>query len=397
MVMKTTTYLDHASASPLDQRARSALLAALDEFADPLRVHGHGLAARRLLDDARATIAEALGAQPDEIVFTSGGTESVALAIWGGVRPVREIGTRVVTTTVEHPAVGGVLHTLETDGFESVLVPVDANGSLDLDVFAAEIRRPGTLLASVQHANHEVGTIQPVAEAARLCRESGVLFHTDACQTVGHLPVNAVALDVDLLSISGHKFGGPPGVGALYVRRGVPIAAYPCGDDRERRRRSGVENVPGVAAMAAALAARLEDMADQAARQWALTDRLRAEIVERVDGARVYGHPTQRVPHLVCFSVPDLDAEIMSMALDDRGFRIAAGSNCSGAAGEVSSVLEKMGVSSTVSFRIGVGPDTTDDDADRLLATLPGLVSELRQVRSASEAAMARFRSEPQR
>ncbi len=393
MATKTSTYLDHASASPLDERARSALLAALDEFADPLRVHGDGIAARRLLDDARATIAGALGAQPDEIVFTSGGTESVALAIWGGVRPVREIGTRVVTTTVEHPAVGGVLHTLETDGFESALVPVDANGTLDLDAFAAQVRRPGTLLASVQHANHEVGTIQPIAEAARLCRETGVLFHTDACQTVGHLPVNAVALGVDLLSISGHKFGGPPGVGALYVRRGVPIAAYPCGDDRERRRRSGVENVPGVAAMAAALAARLEDTADQAARQWALTDRLRAEIVERVNGARVYGHPTQRVPHLVCFSVPDLDAEIMSMALDDRGFRIAAGSNCSGAAGEASSVLEKMGVPSTVSFRIGVGPDTTGDDADRLLATLPGLVSELRQVRSAAEAAMARFRS----
>jgi cysteine desulfurase len=394
MATKTSTYLDHASASPLDERARSALLAALDEFADPLRVHGDGIAARRLLDDARATIAGALGAQPDEIVFTSGGTESVALAIWGGVRPVREIGSRVITTTVEHPSVGGVLFTLETDGFESVLVPVDANGTVDLDAFAAEVRRPGTLLASVQHANHEVGTIQPIAEAARLCREAGVLFHTDACQTVGHLPVNALALGVDLLSISGHKFGGPPGVGALYVRRGVPIAAYPCGDDRERKRRSGVENVPGVAAMAAALAARLEDMGDQAARQWALTDRLRAQIVERVDGARVYGHPTQRVPHLVCFSVPDLDAEIMSMALDDRGFRIAAGSNCSGAAGEASSVLEKMGVPSTVSFRIGVGPDTTEDDADRLLATLPGLVSELRQVRSAADAAMARFRTD---
>jgi cysteine desulfurase len=394
MATKTSTYLDHGSASPLEEGARFALLAALDEFADPLRVHGDGIAARRLLDDARATIAGALGAQSDEIVFTSGGTESVALGIWGGVRPVREIGRRVVTTTVEHPSVGGVLFTLETDGFESALVPVDADGTLDLDAFAAEVRRPGTLLASVQHANHEVGTIQPIAEAARLCREAGVLVHTDACQTVGHLPVNAVALGVDLLSISGHKFGGPPGVGALYVRRGVPISAYPCGDDRERRRRSGVENVPGVAAMAAALAARLEDMGDQAARQWALTDRLRKDIVERVDGARVYGHPTQRVPHLVCFSVPDLDAEIMSMALDDRGFRIAAGSNCSGAAGEASSVLEKMGVPSTVSFRIGVGPDTTEDDANRLLATLPGLVSELRQVRSAADAAMARFRSD---
>jgi cysteine desulfurase len=396
-MVTTSTYLDHASATPLDERARVALLAALDEFADPLRVHGDGLAARRLLDDARATVAGALGAQPDEIVFTSGGTESVALGIWGGVRPVRELGTRIVTTTIEHPAVGGVLHTLETDGFESVLVEVDRNGSIDLDAFAAEIRRPGTLLASVHHANHEVGTIQPIAECARVCREAGVLFHTDACQTVGHLPVDAPALGVDLLSISGHKFGGPPGIGALYVRRGVPIAAYPCGDDRERRRRSGVENVPGVAAMAAALETRLEGMNDEVARGWALTDAIRAGIAERVEGASVHGHATQRVPHLVCFSVPDLDAEIMSMALDDRGFRIAAGSNCSGAAGEASSVLEHMGVASTASFRIGVGPDTTEDDAERLLATLPSLVSDLREVRAAGDAAMARFRSSGER
>jgi cysteine desulfurase len=396
-MVTTSTYLDHASATPLDERARVALLAALDEFADPLRVHGDGLAAKRLLDDARATVAGALGAQPDEIVFTSGGTESVALGIWGGVRPVRELGTRIVTTTIEHPAVGGVLHTLETDGFESVLVEVDHNGSIDLDAFAAEIRRPGTLLASVHHANHEVGTIQPIAECARVCREAGVLFHTDACQTVGHLPVDAPALGVDLLSISGHKFGGPPGIGALYVRRGVPIAAYPCGDDRERRRRSGVENVPGVAAMAAALETRLEGMNDEVARGWALTDAIRAGIAERVEGASVHGHATQRVPHLVCFSVPDLDAEIMSMALDDRGFRIAAGSNCSGAAGEASSVLEHMGVASTASFRIGVGPDTTEDDAERLLATLPSLVSDLREVRAAGDAAMARFRSSGER
>jgi cysteine desulfurase len=389
-VLPAATYLDHASASPLDPRAREAMLEALDVFGDPLRLHRDGLRAKRLLDDSREQIAVALGAQPDEIVFTSGGTESVALAIWGGVRPVREIGHRIVTTTVEHPAVGGVLHTLETDGFESDLVAVDRYARVDLDAFASAMRRPGTLLASVQHANHEVATMQPVAEAASLAHEHKVLFHTDACQTVGRVPVDVHALDVDLLSLSAHKFGGPPGVGALYVRRGVPIAAYPCGDDRERRRRSGMENVPGVVAMAAALAARRDDMADQAARQWSLTGRLR-DAIAAIPDMQVHGHPTQRVPHLFCFSVSGLDAEILSMALDDRGFRIAAGSNCSGAAGDTSPVLGHLGVPATTSFRIGVGPTTTDDDVERLLATLTELVRDLRAIDSVANEAMARF------
>lgn len=394
-VLPRETYLDHASATPLDPRARDAFVDALDAYGDPLRLHRHGLAARRLLDTARESIASALSAQPDEIVFTSGGTESVALAIWGGVRPVREIGHRIVTTTVEHPAVGGVLHTLETDGFESELVEVDRFGRVDLDAFARAVRRPGTLLASVQHANHEVGTMHPVAEAASLAHEGKVLFHTDACQTVGRVPVDVHTLDVDLMSLSAHKFGGPPGIGALYVRRGTPVAAYPCGDDRERRRRSGMENVPGVAAMAAALAARVEDMADQAARQWALTGRLRDAIVATVPDARVHGHPAQRVPHLVCFSVADLDAEILSMALDDRGFRVAAGSNCSGAAGDPSPVLEHMGSPGTTSFRVGVGPATSEDDVDALVATLAELVRGLRTINAAATHAMARFGDAP--
>jgi cysteine desulfurase len=375
----------------MHQRAKRAFVEALDAFGDPLRLHANGRAARRVLDDARATIAAALGAQPDEIVFTSGGTESVALAIWGGVRPVREIGTRIVTTRVEHPAVGGVLHTLETDGFEAALVGVDADGRLDLDEFASEIRTPGTLLASVQHANHEVGTVQPVAEAARLCREAGVLFHTDACQTAGRLPVDAAGLGVDLLSISAHKFGGPPGVGALYVRRGVPIAAYPCGDDRERKRRSGMENVPGVAAMAAAIEAAIDDLGDQAAAQWSLTTRLR-EGIEGIPGVRVHGHRTQRVPHLVCFSVEDLDPEILAMALDDRGFRLAVGSNCSGTSSEPSPVLDAMGVPATPSFRVGTGRTTTTEDIGAFLGVLPALIDDLRQVETQTEAAMARFR-----
>lgn len=387
----TQTYLDHGSATPLHERAREALLEALEAYGDPLRPHANGRAAWRILDEARVQVADAIGAQPDEVVFTSGGTESVALAIWGGVRPIREIGNRVVVSAVEHPAVGGVTHTLEVDGLEVVMVGVDEFGRVDLDRFAAEVRRPGTLLASIQHANHEVGTLQPVAEAGRLCREAGVLFHTDACQTVGRLPVAVRDVEVDLLSLSGHKFGGPAGVGALFVRRGVPMAAYPCGDDRERRRRSGMENVSGIAAMAAALTASLADMGDQAARQWDLTRRLR-EGLEAVPGVRVHGHPTQRAPHLVCFSVRDLDAEILSMALDERGFRLAVGSNCSGAAAEPSPVLSHMGVPDTSSFRVGVGRGTDGADVDRLVATLPELVSELRRVERAAEAAMARYR-----
>jgi cysteine desulfurase len=376
-------YLDHASATPPEPAAREAVLAGLDAFGDPLRLHRDGLGALAILDQAHAVVAEAIGAHPDEIVFTSGGTESVALAIWGGVRPIRELGRRIVTTTVEHPAVGGVLTTLESDGFETVLVKTDPSGRVDLDEFATEIRRPGTLIASVQHANHEVGTIQPIAEAARLCREVGVLFHTDACQTVARVPVDVGSLSVDLLSLSAHKFGGPAGAGALFVRRGVPIAAYPCGDDRERKRRSGMENLPGIAGMSAALGVGLMKMADRAAEQWELTGRLRERIVERVPGARVYGHPTQRAPHLVGFSIEGADAEILGMALDDRGFRVGVGSTCTRSTGEPSPVLEQLGFPGTTSFRVGIGPSTTEEHLERFVESLAELVESLRRVASA--------------
>ncbi|MEX2274518.1 MAG: cysteine desulfurase family protein [Actinomycetota bacterium] len=386
------TYLDYASATPLHDAARDAYVAALDTFGDPLRIHRYGREARRILEDSRASIAQSLGAQPDEIVFTSGGTESVSLAIWGSVRAIRELGHRIVVSDVEHPAVYGVGHTLETDGFEVIRVPVDDTAQLDLDEFARQVRLPDTLMASVQHANHEVGTMQPIAEAARLCREARVLFHTDACQTVGRLPVDVSKLGVDLLSLSGHKFGGPAGVGALYVRRGVGVSAYPCGDDRERKRRAGMENLPGVAAMTAALSAACDELGDEAARQWALSDRLRAGIAERVPRAALHGHRSRRTPHITCFSVGGLDPETLMMALDDRGFAIGGGSLCSGAPGDPSPVLEAIGVPGTPSFPLSVGFDTTEAAIDRLVALLPSLVEELQGVEASSSEALARFR-----
>jgi cysteine desulfurase len=384
---QTPIYLDAASATPLHPSARDALLDALDSFGDPRAGHALGRAARARLETARSAVAERIGAQPDEIVFTSGGTEANALAVFGTVRAAAEGSRtsrrrgRVVIGTLEHPS---VLEAARLTGLEVVEVGCDDTGALDVDRFAAEVAAPGTVLACVQHASHVVGTIQPVAECAALAREFGVSLHTDARQTVPVLPVDVHALGVDLLSISSRTAYGPAGVGALYVRRGLELQPLIPGERGERRLRAGLPNLPGIAGLAAALMAVAPSLPDVAERLWRLTDRLRRGLAEASPdaGIRVLGHPTRRVPHLLGWTADGVDAETLLMTLEDRGLLAATVPNAQ---------LVRAGLAepAEVVVRFGLLHDASEAEVDRTLAVVAPAVRDLRTIAARTEADFA--------
>jgi cysteine desulfurase len=368
------SYLDHASTSPLRPEARDALVAALDVVGDPGRIHAEGLTARVMVEQAREQVAGLLGARPREVVFTGGATEAIAAACWGAAAR----GGHQVVPAIEHSAVrlAAARHGAVT------VVPVDRAGRVAVDDLLAAVG-DDTALVHLQWGNHEVGTVQPVVEAVAACRDRGVLVHVDAAQAVGRLPVAFRALGADLLSVSAHKFGGPPGVGALLVRQGLRLRPLLVGGDQERARRAGLENLPALAgfgatgaALASGGAAAIEA---EAAEQRRLTRRILAAVGSPgFEGLLVYGDPDARLPHIVCLGVEGIEPQAVLLGLDRAGVAAHSGSACSSESLEPSPVLEAMGVDAHHSLRLSVGWSTTDADVDRLLDALPRVLADLR-------------------
>ncbi|GAA3746158.1 cysteine desulfurase/sulfurtransferase TusA family protein [Plantactinospora mayteni] len=376
LVNEPPAYFDAASAAPLHPVARQAMLAALaDGWADPARLYAPARRARQLLDAARAATAEVLGVRPDELSFTPSGTAAAHAAVLGGLAGRRRAGGTLVHSAIEHSA---VLHAAErhvAGGGSAESVPVDRSGRLDLDAWSAAVAAPGVALGTLISASHEVGTVQPVTEAARACAAVGVPLHLDAAQSVGRLPVPE---GWSMLSASAHKWGGPPGVGLLVVRKGTRWESpYPA-DEREAGRTPGVGNLPAIVAAAAALRAVHAEAAAEAARLGPLVDRIRATVPATVPDVEVVGDPVHRLPHLVTFSCLYVDGEALLHALDRRGFAVSSGSSCTSSTLRPSHVLEAMGVLSHGNVRVSLHRESTEAEVDRFLAELPGIVAGLR-------------------
>ncbi len=389
-------YLDSAASAPLRPEALAAMMPYLTTaYANPSAHHNAGRDASDALEAARDDVAAILHASPEEVVFTSGGTESINAAIKGVAMAQAEagVGRHIITTEIEHHAVLHSAQYLERFGFEVELLPVDEYGRVSPEDAAAAVR-PDTVLVSVGYANNEVGTVQPLAEVSRAVRAAAqalgryVPFHTDAVQVANTHALDVEALGVDLLSLSGHKFGGPKGTGVLYLRRGVPFLELISGGGQERQRRSGTENVPGVVGLATALRLAQDERGQFAARTATLRDRLLEGVRDACPEAQINGHPTERVPHSlhVCFS--DLEGEALVTALDARGIEASAGAACTSATWEPSHVLLAMGVPIDLavgSLRLGIWPTLTEAQVDYVVSVLPEAVRECR-----SAAALAR-------
>jgi cysteine desulfurase len=373
-------YLDHAATTAARPEVVAAMVPLLGGGFNPSSLHAEGRAARAALDDARACVAGILGAVPREIVFTGGGSEADVLAILGAARARREHGRHVVTVLTEHHAVLHAFDVLERDGWKVTRLPVGANGLVDPAEFAAALTGE-TTLASVMLANNEIGVIAPIARLAVLARERGVLFHTDAVQAAGWLSLDVEALGVDLLSLSGHKFSGPKGVGALYVRGGTPLEPLIVGGGQEHGRRAGTENVAGIAGFAVALRLAEDERPEQAPRVAALRDRLQTAIVAGIPEVAINGGGAPRLPSHLSAAFADVPSDALLIRLDLEGIAASAGSACAAGSLEPSHVTAALGLDDRHQLgvvRFSLGRETTGREIDSLIARLPALVASVR-------------------
>jgi cysteine desulfurase len=377
-------YLDHNATTPPHPGVIERMSAALrDDFGNPSSVHHYGQVAKAALDEARSAVAALIGADPSEIVFTSGGTESDNFAIRGVAEALEITGRKhLIATGIEHEAVINTLKALARRGWKTTLLPVDQTGIVSSEALEAALT-DDTALVSVMHANNEIGTVQPIAELARIAKARGALFHTDAVQSAGKIPVDVKALGVDLLSLSAHKFYGPKGVGALWVRRGLRMQAPITGGKQERSRRAGTENVAGIVGLGVAAQLARTKMADEATRLAPLRDRLEEGVLRAVQGTAINGARSPRVPNTTNISFERVEAESLLIALDLAGVAVSTGSACSSGTLEPSHVLKAMGFPphrTQNSIRFSLGAANTDADVDRVIAVLPGIVEKLRSL-----------------
>lgn len=377
-------YFDHNATTPVAPEVADRMAAALrEEFGNPSSVHHFGQRAKAAIDEARSAVGALIGAEASEIVFTSGGTESDNFAIRGVAEALEPTGRRhLVTTAIEHEAVLNTFKALARRGWSTTLVKVDQTGIVSPDAVTEAIGEQ-TALVTVMHANNEIGTIQPLAEIARLAKARGAVVHTDAVQSVGKIPVNVKTLGVDLLSLSAHKIYGPKGVGALWIRRGLRLNPLLTGGKHERSRRAGTENVAGIIGMGVAAQLAATKMAADASRLALLRDGLENGILAAVSGTAVNGTRTPRVANTTNISFDRVEAESLLIALDLEGIAVSTGSACSSGTLEPSHVLKAMGFSphrAQNSIRFSLGAASTEADVARVIAVLPGIVEKLRSL-----------------
>jgi len=377
-------YLDHNATTPLLPAALDRMLVVLrEEFGNPSSVHHFGQRAKAAIDEARTDVANLIRAEPSEVLFTSGGTEADNIAIRGAAEALETTGKRhLIATAIEHEAVLNTLKALAKRGWRTTLLPVDRSGIVS-PAAVGDALTGDTALVSVMHANNEIGTIQPIAELARIVHQGGALFHTDAVQSAGKIPVSVKGLGIDMLSMSAHKFYGPKGVGALWIRRGLRVLPLLTGGRQERSRRAGTENVAGIAGMGVAARAAASKMAEEGQRLAALRDRLEAGVLRTVSGTAVNGSIEARVPNTTNISFDRIEAESLLIALDLEGIAVSTGSACSSGTLEPSHVLKAMGFNAhrtQNSIRFSLGAANTEAEIDHVIGVLPGIVEKLRSL-----------------